>query len=95
MLLKPTYQRWYTRGAMEMYPRTTRRKNKDGSVVEDDQLAHHAWDSEKNRSNVQILHSFGRADQYARDALVRLCRSIGRVGGVEVRDLQGGGRGSR
>jgi len=71
---------------MDMYLRTTRRKNKDGSVVEYYQLAHNVWDSEKQRSSVRVLHNFGRADQYERAALVRLCRSIARVCGVEVRD---------
>lgn len=71
---------------MDMYLRTTRRKNKDGSVVEYYQLAHNVWDSEKKRSSVQVLHNFGRAERYERDALVRLCRSIARVCGVEVRD---------
>jgi transposase len=69
-----------------MYLRTSRRKNKDGSVVEYYQLAHNVWDTEKQRSKTQILHNFGRASQYERDALVRFCRSVARVCGVEVRD---------
>jgi len=69
-----------------MYLRTTRRKNKDGSVVEYYQLAQNTWDSEKKRSKPQVLHNFGRADKYDREALVRLCRSIARLCGVEVRD---------
>ena len=33
-----------------------------------------------------IIHSFGRADQVDRDQLVRLCRSIARVCGLQVVD---------
>ncbi|MDI6773627.1 MAG: IS1634 family transposase [bacterium] len=69
-----------------MYLRTTRRKNRDGSEVVYYQLAHNDWNAEARRSETQIVHNFGRADELDRDALVRLCRSIGRVCGVEVRD---------
>lgn len=69
-----------------MYLRTTKRKNKDGSTVAYYQLAHNIWDSEKGRSKVEILYNFGRADELEREALVRLCRSIAKVCGVEVRD---------
>jgi transposase len=69
-----------------MYLRTTRRKNLDGSVVEYYQLAHNTWDKDKQRSNVEVLFNFGRADLHERDSLVRLCRSIARVCGVEVVD---------
>ena len=31
-----------------------------------------------------VIHTFGRADQLKREGLVRLCRSIGRVCGLEV-----------
>ena len=34
----------------------------------------------------EIIHNFGRADELDRDELVRLCRSIARVCGVEVHD---------
>lgn len=76
----------YTHGGIGMYLRTTRRKRKDGSVVTYYQLAHNVWDKQARRSTTKVLYNFGRADQYDRDALVRLCRSIGRVCGVEVRD---------
>ena len=72
-----------------MYLRTTRRKNKDGSVVEYYSLAHNEWDSEKKRSTTKVLHNFGRADHIEREALVRLCRSIARVCGAEVQDPLG------
>lgn len=69
-----------------MFLRTTKRKNRDGSVVEYHQLAHNVRDPETRKPIAQIIHNFGRADGDERDALVRLCQSIARVVGVEVRD---------
>jgi transposase len=69
-----------------MYLRTTRRKNRDGSVVEYYQLAHNVRHSETGNPVAEIIHNFGRADELDRDDLVRLCRSIARVCGLEVRD---------
>jgi hypothetical protein len=69
-----------------MYLRTTRRKNKDGSVVVYYQLAHNIRHPETGRPVAEIIHNFGRADELDRDDLVRLCRSIARVCGLEVRD---------
>lgn len=71
---------------MSMYLRKTRRKNKDGSVVEYFQLAHNHWDADAGRSRVEIIHNFGRVDQLEEDALRRLCRSIARVCGLEVKN---------
>lgn len=69
-----------------MYLRTTRRKNQDGSVVEYYQLAHNVRHAETGRPVAEIIHNFGRADELNRDDLVRLCKSIARVCGLEVRD---------
>jgi transposase len=69
-----------------MYLRTTRRKNKDGSVVEYYQLAHNVRHAETGQPVAEVIHNFGRADELERDDLVRLCKSIARVCGVEVRD---------
>ncbi len=69
-----------------MYLRTTRRKNKDGSVVEYLQLAHNYRHPETKTSTVEVIYSFGRADKLDRDALVRLCRSIARVTGLQIHD---------
>jgi hypothetical protein len=69
-----------------MFLRATKRRNRDGSVVEYLQLAHNARDPQTRKPVAQIIHNFGRADALDRDALVRLCRSIARVCGVEVRD---------
>ncbi len=69
-----------------MYLRTTQRKNKDGSVTKYYQLAHNQRDPETGKVSARIIHSFGRADQLDRESLVRLCRSIARVCGVEVVD---------
>jgi transposase len=69
-----------------MYLRTTRRRNRDGSLVEYCQLAETRWDPVKRRPTAQIIHNFGRADALDRAALLRLARSISRVchGGIEV-----------
>jgi len=73
-----------------VYLRTTKRARKDGSTVAYYQLAHNRWDAEKRRSQVEVVHNFGRADDLDREALVRLCRSIAKVCGVEVTDRVGG-----
>ena len=69
-----------------MYLRTTKRKNKDGSVVEYYQLAHNKRHPETGKPVANIIHSFGRTDELDRDHLVRLCRSIARVCGLKVTD---------
>jgi hypothetical protein len=63
-----------------MYLRTTRRRNRDGSLVEYYQLAETHWDREKRRPTAHIIHNFGRADTLDRQALLRLARSLARVG---------------
>ena len=68
-----------------MYLRTTRRKNRDGSIVSYLQLAHNVWDREKQSSKTTIVHNFGRTDQLDRQVLIRLCRSIAKACGVVVR----------
>ena len=67
-----------------MYLRTTKRQNKDGSVVEYYQLAHNFRHPDTNKPVAQIIHNFGRADQLDRQSLVRLCHSIARVCGIEI-----------
>jgi len=69
-----------------MYLRTTKRKNKDGSVVEYYQLAHNERHPVTGKPVARIIHSFGRADELDRDHLVRLCQSIARVCGLQVID---------
>jgi len=69
-----------------MYLRTTKRKNTDGSVFEYYQLAHNVRHAKTRSPVAEIIHNFGRADELNRDELVRLCRSIARVCGVEVHD---------
>jgi transposase len=69
-----------------MYLRTTKRKNKDGSVVTYYHLAHNVRHPETNQSTPRIIHNFGRADQLDRQQLVRLCRSIARVCELKVTD---------
>jgi transposase len=67
-----------------MYLRTTKRKNKDGSIVEYYQLAHNERHPDTGNPAARIIHSFGRADKLDRDQLERLCNSIARVCGLKV-----------
>jgi transposase len=69
-----------------MYLRTTKRKNKDGSVVTYYQLAHNIRHPETNQPTARVIHNFGRADQLDRQQLVRLCQSIARVCELKVTD---------
>jgi transposase len=55
-------------------------------VVEYYQLAHNVRHSETGNPVAGIIYNFGRADELDRDDLVRLCRSIARVCGVEICD---------
>lgn len=55
-------------------------------MVEYYQLAHNVRHAETGQPVAEIIHNFGRSDELDRDDLVRLCRSIARVCGVEVRD---------
>ncbi|HUZ30219.1 MAG TPA: IS1634 family transposase [Solirubrobacteraceae bacterium] len=61
-----------------MYLRTTRRSNKDGSVVEYLQLAHNVRDP-GGQSKVHVVYNFGRSDQVDPEALRRLARSLQRL----------------
>ena len=69
-----------------MYLRTTKRKNRDGSVVAYYQLAHNQRHPVTKKPIAKVIHTFGRADELDREYLVRLCRSIARVCNVEVID---------
>ena len=69
-----------------MYLRTTKRTNKDGSIVTYYQLAHNERDPVTRKPVAKIIHSFGRAENVERDQLVRLCRSIARVCSLNVID---------
>ena len=69
-----------------MYLRKTKRKNKNGSVVEYFQLAHNERDPVTRKPVAKLIHTFGRADELGREQLVRLCRSIARVCEVDVID---------
>jgi len=71
---------------VSMYLRTTKRKNKDGYVVEYYQLAHNERDPVTRKPVAKIIHNFGRTDALDREELVRLCRSIARVCGLTVLD---------
>jgi hypothetical protein len=62
-----------------MYLRTTRRRNRDGSLAEYYQLAETHRDPTTHRPTAHIIHNFGRADAEQREGLLRLARSITRV----------------
>lgn len=60
-----------------MYVRVTPGKpRKDGSQVGYVQLAHNVWDKDKGRSQVQVIHTFGRTDQLDEDGMRRLAGSL-------------------
>lgn len=62
-----------------MYLRHTQRKRRDGSTAEYYQLAENVWNPHKRRSEVQVVHNFGRADQLDQEKLRRLAHSVMRV----------------
>jgi hypothetical protein len=62
-----------------MYLRTTKRRNRDGSVVRYYQLAENVWDPERRCAVAKVVYNFGRADRLETDALRRLAKSILRV----------------
>jgi hypothetical protein len=67
---------------MNMYMRTTKRQNKDGSVTEYLQLAHNEWDKKLRRATVKVLINFGRKEDVDEKALERLVGSIQRYLGT-------------
>jgi Transposase DDE domain len=62
-----------------MYLRVTERRNRDGSAVAYYALAENVWNAQTKRSEAQVIHNFGRADQFDKAALQRLVASIQRV----------------
>jgi hypothetical protein len=62
-----------------MYLRVTERRNRDGSAVVYYALAENVWNAQTKRSETQVIHTFGRADQLDKAALQRLIASIQRV----------------
>ena len=84
-----------------MYVRSTPGKpRKDGSKVEYVQLAHNVWDSSRGRSQVQVIHTFGRSDRLDAEAMRRLAGSIvkyldGRPDAAEQLGGDAGGEGLR
>jgi transposase len=75
-----------------MYLRVTERRNRDGSTVAYYALAENVWNAQTKRSEAQVIHTFGRADQLDKAALQRLVASIQRVidadaaGAIATRD---------
>src|SRR3954468_12994735 len=65
--------------AMGLYLRATERRNRDGSAVAYYALAENVWNAQAKRSETQVIHNFGRADQLGKAALQRLVASIQRI----------------
>src|SRR6476619_1792022 len=62
-----------------MYLRITERRNRDGSTVAYYALAESVWNAQTKRSEAQVIHNFGRADQLDKATLQRLVGSIQRI----------------
>src|ERR1700758_5333635 len=62
-----------------MYLRVTERRNRDGSSVAYYALAENVWNAQAKRSEAQVIHNFGRADQLDKATLQRLLASIQRI----------------
>jgi len=62
-----------------MYLRVTERRNRDGSSVAYYALAENVWNAQAKRSEAQVIHNFGRADQLDKATLQRLVASIQRI----------------
>lgn len=61
-----------------MYPRTTKRKNRDGSEVEYLQLAENTWNPKTRRSETSIVYNYGRVDDKTKDQVERLIKNLRR-----------------
>ncbi|PPQ40817.1 IS1634 family transposase [Rhodopila globiformis] len=59
-----------------MYLRITERRNRDGFTVAYYALAENVWNAQAKRSEAQVIHNFGRADQLDKAALQRRIASI-------------------
>lgn len=62
-----------------MYLRTTKRRNKDGSIAVYHQLAENTWDPNLGCAVAKVVYNFGRSDAAQADNLRRLAHSILRV----------------
>jgi hypothetical protein len=62
-----------------VYLGVTERRNRDGSSVAYYALAENVWNAQTKRSEAQVIHNFGRADQLDKAALQRLVASIQRI----------------
>ena len=69
-----------------MYLRVTERRNRDGSTLAYYALAENVWNAKAKRSEAQVVHNFGRADQIDKAALQRLVASINRVIDADAAD---------
>jgi len=74
-----------------MHLKSTKRKNKNGTTDECFQLTSNACDSQLKKHVALIIFSFGLADQFDRDYLVRLCHSIARFCDIGIDEKNTGG----
>jgi len=72
--------------SLGMYLRVTGRRNRDGSSTAYYALAENVWNATAKRSEVRVVHSFGRADRIDTAALQRLVASINRVIDADAAD---------
>lgn len=70
-----------------MYLRVTERRNRDGSSTAYYALAENVWNATAKRSEVRVVHNFGRADRLDKAALQRLLASISRVIDADAADV--------
>lgn len=70
-----------------MYLRVTERRNRDGSSTAYYALAENVWNATAKRSEVRMVHNFGRADRLDKAALQRLLASISRVIDADAADV--------
>jgi hypothetical protein len=71
---------------VEVFLKTTKRKNRNGTTVEYLHLVESVRDPQTKIPKPHIIYNFGRADQVDRPKLMRLCVAIGRVCGVNAID---------
>ena len=69
-----------------MYVRVSKRKNKNGSVVESYQLVQTQRHSITKIPTTNIIYNFGRAERVDQKILARLCNSVARLCGLKVID---------
>jgi len=76
--------------SVEVFLKTTKRRNGDGTTVEYLHLAESVRNPQTKTPTPRIVYNFGRVDQVDRAKMMRLCAAIGRVCGASVVDAEAG-----